>query len=160
MGRRARLVEENDRMQRGYSYALIAPIGRDFDPEFRPELYPKQMLRLGVFGGNYMSDTRDENAGHTFLTGGTVPPARCTRVRLNARSQARGPAALDLAATHIWRLPDPRDCRSERSGLAAILPLIYLFVVSASRLESEYGRTARTGRFCPAGSAHAIRCGL
>ena len=58
MGRRAVIV--NDRMQRGYRYELTAPIGRDFDPEFAPELTPRQMLELGVFGGKYLTDTRDE----------------------------------------------------------------------------------------------------
>jgi hypothetical protein len=54
------IVVVNDRMQQGYRYELSAPTGRDFDPAFRPELTPAQMLRLGVFCGKYMTDTRDE----------------------------------------------------------------------------------------------------
>src|SRR5688572_20430702 len=53
-------ITVNDRMQRGYRYELTAPAGRNFDPEFRPELTPAQMLRLGVFGGKYMTDCRNE----------------------------------------------------------------------------------------------------
>jgi len=34
-------------MQQGYRYVLVAPIGRNFDPDFRPELPPPEMLRLG-----------------------------------------------------------------------------------------------------------------
>jgi len=56
----SRTVTVNDRMQQGYRYDLVARAGRDFDPEFRPELTPQQMLRLGVFCGKYMTDTRDE----------------------------------------------------------------------------------------------------
>lgn len=56
----AKVVEVNDRMQRGYRYALVAPAGRGFDPAFRPELTPAEMLRLGVFGGKYMTDCREE----------------------------------------------------------------------------------------------------
>ena len=50
----------NDKMQRGYRYALAAPTGRNFHPDFRPELTPAQMLRLGVFCGKYMTDCRRE----------------------------------------------------------------------------------------------------
>ncbi|WP_132081158.1 hypothetical protein [Sinorhizobium americanum] len=46
----------NDRMQHGYRYAPVAPIGRDFHPDFRPDLTPAEMLALGVFGGKYMTD--------------------------------------------------------------------------------------------------------
>jgi hypothetical protein len=53
-------VVVNDRMQRGYAYYRTEPVGRHFDPEFRPELTPRQMLRLGIFGGKYMTDCRAE----------------------------------------------------------------------------------------------------
>ena len=55
-----RTVVVNDRMQKGYRYALTAPEGRNFDPDFEPELTPKQMLALGVFGGKYMTDCKKE----------------------------------------------------------------------------------------------------
>lgn len=55
-----RTVIVNDKMQRNYCYELTAPMGRTFDPEFTPDLTPKQMLRLGVFGGKYMTDCRKE----------------------------------------------------------------------------------------------------
>ena len=54
------IVAVDDRMQRHYSYELTEPAGEHFDPAFRPELTPKQMLELGVFGGKYMTDCRDE----------------------------------------------------------------------------------------------------
>lgn len=47
-------------MQKGYRYKLTEPEGRNFDPEFTPELTPKQMLTLGVFGGKYMTDCQKE----------------------------------------------------------------------------------------------------
>ena len=51
-----RTITVNDRMQKGYRYALTAAAGRSFDPEFKPQLTPAEMLRLGVFGGKYMTD--------------------------------------------------------------------------------------------------------
>lgn len=53
-------VTVHDRMQSGYQYILIEPQGLHFDPEFGPDLTPSQMLSLGVFGGKYMTDCRDE----------------------------------------------------------------------------------------------------
>ena len=61
-----RTVLVHDRMQQGYRYALTAPAGRGFDPAFRPELTPAEMLRLGVFGGKYMTDCRDEFPARWF----------------------------------------------------------------------------------------------
>lgn len=55
-----RRVVVNDKMQSGYVYDLIEPIGENFHPEFTPELTPAEMLRLGVFGGKYMTDCADE----------------------------------------------------------------------------------------------------
>ena len=55
-----RKVVVNDRMQQGYSYYRTEPVGCHFAPEFEPKLTPKQMLALGVFGGKYMTDCRDE----------------------------------------------------------------------------------------------------
>ena len=53
-------ITVNDLMQRGYSYTLAEPMGTNFDPAFKPELTPKELLALGVFGGRYMTDCRDE----------------------------------------------------------------------------------------------------
>lgn len=53
-------VVVNDLMQQGYVYFLSEPAGRNFHPEFKPELTPKQMLEMGVFGGRYMTDCGDE----------------------------------------------------------------------------------------------------
>lgn len=55
-----RKIIVNDKMQTGYVYYLVAGTGTSFDPEFQPELTPKQMLELGVFGGVYMRDCRAE----------------------------------------------------------------------------------------------------
>ena len=49
----------DDRMQQGH-YWLTEPMGKNFDPEFQPELTPKQMLELGVFGGKYFDECLGE----------------------------------------------------------------------------------------------------
>ena len=51
-----KIIKVNDRMQKNFSYDLTEPIGKNFDERFKPELTPKQMLALGVFGGVYMRD--------------------------------------------------------------------------------------------------------
>lgn len=50
----------NDKMQKGYEYTITEPMGKNFDPEFKPELSPKQMLEMGVFEGKYMTDCKSE----------------------------------------------------------------------------------------------------
>lgn len=46
-------IQYSDRFQTSYSYELSEPIGRHFDADFRPDLTPRDMLQLGVFGGAY-----------------------------------------------------------------------------------------------------------
>ncbi len=55
-----KIVKVSDKMQRGYTYKITEPAGRNFDPQFRPDLTPKEMLELGVFGGRYMRDCTKE----------------------------------------------------------------------------------------------------
>lgn len=53
-------IHVNDKMQHGYTYACVEPIASNFDAQFCPELCPKEMLALGVFGGKYLNDCRGE----------------------------------------------------------------------------------------------------
>ena len=71
-----RRVEVNDRMQSGYVYFCTEPIGKNFDPEFTPELMPKEMLELGVFGGKYMTDCKDEFPASWFRKAKLAPQRR------------------------------------------------------------------------------------
>ena len=50
----------NEVYQSGYSYILSQPAGRNFAPEFSPDLTPKQMLQLGIFGGDYFNEVPNE----------------------------------------------------------------------------------------------------
>lgn len=50
----------NDKFQQEYEYELTEPTGRKFDPDFKPQLTPKEMLELGVFSGVYFCDRPDE----------------------------------------------------------------------------------------------------
>lgn len=57
---RKKTITVNDKMQKNYRYTLTEPAGKNFHPDFKPELTPKQMLALGVFGGKYMTDCKKE----------------------------------------------------------------------------------------------------
>jgi len=58
-GNRPKRIDVDDIMQKA-SYTLSEPAGKNFDDQFTPELTPKEMLTLGVFGGKYMTDCKDE----------------------------------------------------------------------------------------------------
>lgn len=61
-----RQIIVNDKMQKNYSYVLEEPMGKNFHIDFKPELTPKEMLELGVFGGKYLNDCKDEFPGDWF----------------------------------------------------------------------------------------------
>lgn len=52
------LVDE--KYQTGYQYGLNKREGKQFDPEFKPDLTPKEMLQLGIFGGDYFQAVPSE----------------------------------------------------------------------------------------------------
>ena len=41
-----KVITVNDKMQHGYRYALTAPAGKNFHPDFKPQLTKYPMLRL------------------------------------------------------------------------------------------------------------------
>ena len=51
-----KIIVVSDKFQKNYSYRLNKPSRKSFDSSFRPDLTPKQMLELGVFGGEYFAD--------------------------------------------------------------------------------------------------------
>jgi hypothetical protein len=61
-----RRIEVHDLMQHAYAYALTEPVGKHFHADFHPELTPKQLLTLGIFGGKYMTDCAAEFPGDWF----------------------------------------------------------------------------------------------
>ena len=63
----------NDKMQKGYEYELVETEGKNFDPKFKPDLSPKQMLELGVFGGVYMRDCLKEFPKNWFTKAKFAP---------------------------------------------------------------------------------------
>jgi hypothetical protein len=71
-----RIVTVRDKMQKDYRYRLSAPAGRGFDPEFKPQLTPADMLRLGVFAGKYMTDCRREFPKSWFTRAKLSPNGR------------------------------------------------------------------------------------
>jgi hypothetical protein len=66
-------VVVNDLMQQGYVYFLTEPINGNFHPDFRPELTPKEILGLGVFGGKYMTDCTEEFPADWFFNAKLCP---------------------------------------------------------------------------------------
>jgi len=100
------IVVVNDRMQRGYRYILAEPHGRNFAEDFAPELTPKQMLALGVFGGKYMTDCRSEYPEDWFARAKLSPKGR--DISLNFfRVNASRPLSVWRTKGWVWE-NDPR----------------------------------------------------
>ena len=73
--RNTRIVVD-DLMQTGYAYVRTEPAGRNFDSRFAPELTPREMLELGVFGGKYMTDCTQEFPREWFAKAKLSPMRR------------------------------------------------------------------------------------
>jgi hypothetical protein len=74
-------------------------MGRNFDPGFRPQLTPREMLRLGIFGGRYMTDCR---------RGGEFPASWFARAKLCPEGGRHDPAlnCFGVSASQplaVWR---------------------------------------------------------
>jgi hypothetical protein len=101
-----RKVVVNDRMQKGYVYHRTEPVGRNFAPGFTPELTPKQMLALGVFGGKYMTDCRGEFPASWFVRARLCAERHDPRLNcfgVNA-SQSLGDARV--GEFELWHIKD------------------------------------------------------
>lgn len=73
--RRNEKIVVNDLMQQGYVYFLTEPEGGNFAPEFQPELSPREMLEMGIFGGRYMTDCEGEFP-HEWFENALLCPSR------------------------------------------------------------------------------------
>lgn len=103
---RIKTVLVNDRMQQAYSYTLSCSPGCDFDPEFQPQLTPREMLAMGVFGGKYMTDCRDEFPAEWFEKAKLSPERHDPRLNF---FQVRASKPLSYWQEKAWiHADDPR----------------------------------------------------
>ena len=102
---RGRVVVVNDKMQQGYWYNLTAPVGRDFDPEFRSDLTPAQMLELGVFGRKYMTDTQGEFPAEWVRARGDFPVRRDCSLQILPGPGRYSPSGARRAGSILVVLP-------------------------------------------------------
>lgn len=66
-------IHVSDTMQKDYSYQLEEGMGENFSSDFKPELTPKEMLALGVFGGKYLNDCKKEFPKDWFVSAQLSP---------------------------------------------------------------------------------------
>ncbi len=64
---RKKKIRVCDTLQENYTYTLTELAGKNFHPDFNPELTPKHMLKLGVFGGLYLGDCNKEFPKDWFI---------------------------------------------------------------------------------------------
>lgn len=99
-------VAVNDLMQTGYTYKLTEPVGKNFDPLFKPDLTPFEMLALGVFGGKYMTDCTEEFPKSWFTLAKLSPEKRNKDINY-FKVHASQPLSVWIAKGWIYH-EDPR----------------------------------------------------
>ncbi len=138
---RRRTVTVNDKMQKGYRYVLSAATGRNFDPEFKPQLTPAQMLQLGVFGGKYMTDCRREF------------PEKLVRAREAFAARSATPRAISSASMRASRFRNGR-------AKAGSIPTIRAAGSSGTAAITWAGACrTKTGGRSGAGRRSGVTCG-
>lgn len=83
-------IRMHDSLQ-DYWYELAAPTGEDFAPGFTPDLTPRQMLELGVFGGHYFENEQGDEFPPEWFSGARLSPVHnlhCNFFEIDA-SQSR-----------------------------------------------------------------------
>lgn len=101
-----RTITVNDLMQTGYCYQLTEPEGQNFHPDFQPELTPAQMLAMGVFGGKYLTDCREEFPAAWFANAKLSPARRDPKLNFFGVDASK-PLSYWLEKGWIWP-DDPR----------------------------------------------------
>lgn len=59
-------IRVHEAYQTDYKYDVTEPVGKNFAPDFQPDLTPQQMLALGIFGGNYFAEAPHEFPAEWF----------------------------------------------------------------------------------------------
>jgi len=125
-------VTVNDKMQSGYTYILVEPVGRNFDPDFSPELTPQEMLTLGVFGGKYMTDCRDEFPRRWFVN------AKLSSDKKDITLNYFGVDASQSLS--VWRKKDGFVTLILEDGFSGTAGIIWDDAVLMMRVKSSGGR--------------------
>ncbi len=100
---KTRKVTVNDKMQRGYTYICTESVGENFAPDFKPDLTPKEMLELGVFGGKYMTDCEDEFPTSWFKKAKFSPKKRDAKLNF---FKVNASQSLSVWEKKGWIYPD------------------------------------------------------
>jgi len=105
-----KVIHVNNKMQKGYSYKLTEPIGKNFDPSFTPSYSPKEMLEMGVFEGKYCNDCILEYPKEWFETAirnRKLSPEHADKMKNYYRVKSRQPLSTWRAKNWIYG-NDPR----------------------------------------------------
>ena len=100
------MITVQDKMQQNYTYLLTEEEGKNFAPDFQPQLTPKEMLELGVFEGKYLTDCFKEFPKDWFEKAKLSPQRpdiECNCFKVKSRQ------SLNVWIKNGWILePDPR----------------------------------------------------
>jgi hypothetical protein len=107
-------------------------MGRNFHPDFRPDLTPKEMLELGVFCGKYMSDARKE-----------FPASWFTRAKLSPHSRD---CSLNYLLFLAWMPVNHCQCGAKRVGFIPTIRADSVFSDRYSRRRAIMGRQTTAER--------------